>query len=82
MDMNITLAIPVTGAILLGNLIINTLRYLHVKKNGVEASMLHDLKGGQEKCADCFQQLNISNAESVVHLENIVAQLQLLNTKL
>ncbi len=82
MDMNITLAIPVTGAILLMNLVVNILRFLHIRKNGVEAAMLTDLKDGQEKCEGCFQQLNISNAQSVVHLENIVSQLQLLNTKL
>lgn len=82
MDMNITLAIPVTGAIILANTIVNLLRYLHIKKNGIEASMLSDLKDGQEKCTQCFKELNINSTKSEVHLETIVQQLQLLNTNI
>lgn len=80
MDMNITLAIPVTGAILLINLVVNILRFLHIRKNGVEAAMLTDLKDGQKNCTECFKELNISSTKSEVHLETIVTQLQLLNT--
>lgn len=79
MDMNLTIAIPVTGFLLFGNLVVNILRYAHIKKNGVEASMLIDIKEGQEKCHECFNDLRVSGAQSEVHLANIVSQLQTLN---
>jgi len=79
MDMNLTVAIPITGVILMGNLVVNILRFVHIKKNGAETQMLIDIKEGQKNCHECFSKLNDTTIKSESHLGVIVQQLQTLN---
>lgn len=79
MDANITLAIPAGVLVLIGNLVVNFLRFNYTRKNGIEASMLTDIKEGQKGCAQCFKELGEASIKSEVHLGNIVQQLQTLN---